>query len=444
MHKREIWSSRIGFILATSGAAIGLGNIQRFPYIAAESGGALFLFIYFACILLITFPLMLLEFSIGRKCHQNPVESFKSLSSNKRWGLVGLLGVLTAFFILTYYLVISGWTLGFIALSALGKTVAVETLAASPLYTLTLGALFLAITASIVMRGVQKGIEKWSRYLMPVLLFLLLLLVVRSFFYGDKGYEGFAFFLKPDFSELNWKIFLLALGQAFFSLSVGEAVLLTYGSYTSKHENLITSALYIALFDTLIAVLAGLAIFPALFAFSEEPTQGITLSFVVLPKIFSTLPFGSLLSTAFFLLLAFAALTTCMALLEIPSRVLMDKMLWSRRKAVLTVSALAYVCFIPSALSYGASDFFSSFEVPCVSIKGFYALMDFTFGNIAMVLVGFLMCLFTLFVWGIEEAKKELARGAGKWKKILPFWGILIRFVAPFAIALILIQALLG
>lgn len=444
MKAKEAWSSRIGFIFATSGAAIGLGNIQRFPYVVAESGGALFLLIYLAAVLLIAFPLMLLEFAIGRHAHKNPVSAIESLAPNTKWKWTGILGVGTAFFILSYYLVLSGWTLGFAALSLFGKTPSVQTLGESPLISIGLGALFLGITAFIVSRGVQKGIEKWSKYLMPILLFLLLSLVARSFFYGEKGWEGFRFYLSPDFSEITGKVCLLALGQAFFSLSVGEAVLITYGSYTSKKENLISSAFYIAFFDTLVAFLAGLVIFPALFAFSESPAQGIALSFNILPKIFTKLPFGNLLLFAFFTLLSFAALTTCIALLEIPSRVMMDTFHMKRKKAVWLVAGVAFLFFIPSALSYGASPFWSELYIPGLTSKGFYAVMDFIFGNITMLLGGLCLSLFATRVWGLHAASQELASGAKKLTKILPFWRFLIRFVAPFAIALIFISAFLG
>ncbi|MBP9841872.1 MAG: sodium-dependent transporter [Simkaniaceae bacterium] len=409
---RGKWGSSLGFILASSGAAVGLGNIQRFPYITAEHGGAAFILLYLACVVLLALPLMLVEFAIGRHTQRNPVCAIEKIKPNSPWKWVGVLGIFTAFFILSYYSVMGGWTISYIF----------DAKTPSSLNTITYMALFLTLCAAIVSQGVHKGIERASKILMPLLLLILVILVVHSLML--EGSEvGLAYYLKPDFSELDAKAFLYALSQAFFSLCIGEAVLVTYGSYASKGENLLASAGYIALFDTVVAILAGLMIFPALFAFNVAPTSGITLTFEVLPKLFAVIPYGAVFNVLFFVLLGFAALTTGIALLEIPVIYLIDARGWKRMKATFSVVVCAFIVGLPSGLS-----------------MTFYAMMDFIWGGLAMIIGGGLLAIFTGWVWGAKNAAKELEHGAPRFASISKIWGVLIKFVAPLLIGAILLS----
>ena len=412
---RGKWGSSLGFILASSGAAVGLGNIQRFPYVVAEHGGAAFLILYLACVILLALPLMLVEFAIGRHTQRNPVCAIERIKPNSPWKWVGVLGILTAFFILTYYSVMGGWTINYVFSAK----------APSHLCTVAYMALFLSVCAGIVSQGVHKGIERVSKVLMPLLLLILVILVGHSLML--EGAEvGLKYYLTPDFSQINAKAFLYALSQAFFSLCIGEAVLVTYGSYANRRENLLASACYIALFDTVVAVLAGLMIFPALFAFNVAPTSGITLTFEVLPKLFAVIPYGGIFNVLFFILLGFAALTTGIALLEIPVIYLIDAHGWRRTKATLSIVVCAFLIGLPSALS-----------------MQFYEFMDFVWGGLGMIFGGGLLAVFTGWVWGTQNAADELTLGSPMFAQFRKPWGFAVKFVAPVLIGVILLSFLL-
>jgi len=435
--KRAKWGSKIGFILSASGAAIGLGNIQRFPYLTAEGGGALFVFIYLICVVFIGLPLILVEFSLGRYAQKNPVSAIEQIRPRYKW--IGYLGILTAFFILTYYSVVGGWAIGYVINMLFDLKIDIFDFAANPLYSIGYMALFLSIVMLIVMRGIKKGIERYNKIFMPILFFLMVILMFRSL--TLKGsFEGIKYYLKPDFSEINARIFVLALGQAFFSLCIGEAVLITYGSYASKKENLASSALYVAIFDTLIAILAGLVIFPAIFSFGEVPTQGVMLSFYVLPKIFLKLSLGHIFGSIFFILLSFAAITTAIALLEMPVAYLIDKKRWNRRKAVLVMGITAFLLGIPSAISKGGNKFFSDIKFDFIRQKGFYDIMDFIWGNFSMAIGGACLAVFVGWIWGVDKASNELTIGCDKFVKIKPFWNFIVKFLAPIFIFIILLS----
>lgn len=436
--KRESWGSRIGFILATSGAAVGLGNIQRFPYVTAHFGGAAFVLLYLACVLLIGLPLMLVEFAVGRHTKCNPVAAIGSIRDSKFWKLAGYLGICTAYFILTYYLVAASWTLGYMVQMIEGQPIPHEEFASRFWTVLGCMLLFILPVIAVVRGGLRNGIERCGKILMPALFLLLIGLMVRSLTLPG-AWEGVKFFLYPDFSELNLKALLYALSQAFFSLCVGEAVLLTYGSYADKNEDIVSSACSIALFDTSIALLAGFVIFPALFAFGQTPDQGAGLIFNIMPKVFLEMPFGQVLGTAFFLMLAFAAFTTCIALLEIPVAYAVETWKWSRSKAAWFFGLLALILGIPSALSKGAHEGLSQFQFSFLEETGVYDIMDFTWGSLGMVLGGLFLSIFTGWVWGAPKAAAELRRGSSIFgKRHARVWGWTIRYLAPCAIVFIL------
>ena len=436
MH-REHWGSRIGFILATAGAAVGLGNIQRFPYIVAHYGGAAFCLVYLFCVFALGFPLMLVEFAVGRHGDGNPVAAIQKISPKGRWNWIGLLGILTAYFIFTYYLVAAGWTLGYMAQMFAGEPIPLEEYASNPQWVFGGSFAMLLVVMSIVLAGVKNGIERCGKILMPILLCLLLGLVARSVTLPGS-WEGVVFYLKPDFSHLDGEAFLFALSQAFFSLCVGEAVLVTYGSYAKKTDNMVSSALSIACFDTMIALLAGLVIFPAVFSFGQDPDQGVGLIFNVMPHVFLMMPYGHILGSFFFMILAFAALTTCIALLEIPVTYMVEQWNWSRVKAVIVLSSLAYLFSIPSALSKGMNPFLS--EISLFSQKGFYELMDFAWGSLSMVIGGLFLSVFVAYVWGADKAVEELSQGCPGFRRWGNIWMIIIKYVAPIAIVVILLN----
>ncbi len=316
--KRETFGSKLGLIMATAGSALGLGNIYRFPCEAGANGGAAFLIVYLAIALLIGTPLMVAEFIIGRRSKSNAVGAFKVLSgTGSAWPLLGYLGVLCAFLILAFYTTVAGWTLGYLGKAAAGHfsgqdLASIQQQFSSftnhPWLPIVCQLAFLALTAVVVMRGVKDGIERWSKILMPMLLVIMVVLCVKSLTLSGAA-EGLAFFFKPDFSKITGRVLISALGQSFFSLSIGMGALITYGSYISRKDNMVSSAVGVTLADTLVAVLAGVIIFPAAFSFGIQPEAGASLAFTTLPMVFQQMTGGYFFCLMFFLLLVIATLS---------------------------------------------------------------------------------------------------------------------------------------
>lgn len=441
---RGAWGSKIGFILAASGSAIGLGNIWRFPYVTGENGGAVFVFVYFIFVILIGLPVMIGELAIGRHTTLNPVGAFRKLAPGTPWFLVGALGAVTGVGILSYYAVIAGWTLGYFIMTLSGKFIQItspEQLTGSfnqfvsqPWLAVSLLFAFISLTALVVIGGVAKGIEKWSKILMPLLFIILLLLTLRSITLPGAA-KGLSFYLNPDFSKLSVGMMGKALGQALFSLSLGMGTMLTYGSYIAKKENLLGAAGYVCLFDTLIAIIAGLMIFPALFALGMDPAGGPGLVFIVLPSIFSKMFGGMIFGTGFFLLLNLAALTSTISLLEVPVAYLVDQRNWSRKKAVVAMALLAFLIGIPSALSNGASAWLS--KIPFLGV-GFLDFANILLGNYSLTLGALLIAIFVGYKWGIKAVTAELERD-GTVFHLQRFFAFLIRVICPIAILAIFV-----
>jgi len=325
-NSRGLWNTRLGFVLAASGSAVGLGNIWKFPYIVGQNGGGAFVLIYILCTLAVGLPIMLAEFTIGRKTSLNPVGAFQSLKPKTHWVKIGYMGVLAGFFILSFYAVVGGWTLAYVV-KAFSHTISnfssskeagqfFGSFIANTWEVLFYHALFMGICVGIVLRGIQGGIEKACKVLMPTLVIILIILMFRALTLPG-AMEGVEFYLKPDFSKIGPQTILIALGQAFFSLSLGMGCMLTYGSYLPEQENLTSATVYVVIFDTVIALLVGMVIFPAVFAMGLEPTEGPSLVFSVLPAVFVGMPFGNLVSIIFFSLLAIAAITSGISLLEV-------------------------------------------------------------------------------------------------------------------------------
>src|SRR6056297_318083 len=439
--EREQWGSKLGFILAAAGSAVGLGNIWRFPYITGQMGGAAFVILYLILVFVIGYAVMMAEISIGRKAELNAVGSFRKVKGGP-WVLVGWMGVAAGFIILSFYAVIGGWTFKYIFASFTGLMQAGAAGEAGDYFggfitnttqVVALQALFMVTVVWVVYKGIGEGIEKYCKILMPALFILLLVLIVRSV--TLEGAEaGLAFYMQPDFSKLTGEVFLAALGQAFFSLSLGMGCMITYGSYLSKDTSIPGAAAQVCVLDTLVAILAGFVIFPAVFAFGLEPASGPGLTFVTLPSVFSQMPGGSFWSGLFFLLLFVAALTSAISLLEVVSAYIIDEMKMPRHKATVVAGTLITLLGIPSVLGIAG-------VIPKFAGRDFLDSADFLASNVLLPLGGLFIALFVGWVW-TDGAKKEVTNnGSAPFGLYVP-WLWVCRLVAPIAIAYIFITGL--
>lgn len=436
--QRSQWGSKLGFILAAAGSAIGLGNIWRFPYITGENGGAAFVLVYLICVSVIGIPVLIAELTLGRHTQRNPVGAIKKILPKGWWKYVGYLGVIAGIVILSYYSVVAGWTIGYIVKTAIHQTGNFSEFISDPISEVGYFIVFLALTMFVVLGGVRGGIERWSKILMPLLFLILLGLILFSI--TLPGAEaGIKFYLNPDFSKITGTTILAALGQAFFSLSLGMGAMITYGSYINKNTNLITSATGVALSDSLIAIMAGLVIFPALFAAGMSPAQGPGLVFNVLPQIFSQMPAGTIVGVFFFILLAIAALTSSISLLEVGVAWAVDELKLTRTKATFALGFAAFIIGIPSALSQGYSPFLSNLHL--LGKTGFLDIVDFLFGSFALTFGGFILSIFIGWKWGASKASDEIMYGLdSNYRPLLKIWRFLIRFVCPVVIFFVLLN----
>lgn len=439
---REQWGSKLGFILAAMGSAVGLGNIWRFSYVAGESGGAAFLLIYIACIIAIGIPILMAEFSIGRRAQSDVVGSFETLAPGKPWVLAGFLGVASAFIILSFYGVIAGWSLHYFVQYFSGGPAAGEAggygdyfggFISSPIQPLFWQFLFMALTIGIVYGGVKKGIEMWNKILMPALAVLVIGLAAYSLTLGGAG-EAMTFLFSPDWSAFtDPSVYLAALGQAFFSLSLGMGALITYGSYLSKKETLPSAAVSVASLDSLFAIIAGLMIFPVVFAFGISPDSGPGLVFIALPEIFAEMSGGLIFGFLFFFLLSAAAITSGVSLLEVAVAYFMRRFQWSRRKAAVIIGTIIFLIGVPSSLGNGVLN--------DVRIGGLEILdaADFLASNIFLPLGGLMIALFVGWGWKKTDALRESDFGD---TTVGHIWVFVLRFVAPVLIALVFLNAI--
>ena len=444
---RDTWGSKAAFIFAAAGSAIGLGNIWGFPTVAGQNGGAAFLLIYLAAVAFIGAPVMLSELIVGRRTQRNPVGAFKALVPGTAWVVVGGLGVLTGLVILSFYSVIAGWSFAYIFKTLAGTfqagtdTEAIfNDLAGRATPAIFWHLLFMILTIYVVLGGIRDGIERWTKVLMPMLFAILVLLAIRAVTLSGAE-AGLSFYLKPDFSKVTGTVVLSAIGQAFFSLSLGMGAMITYGSYVSKRDDLVSSAGWVVLADTTIAILAGLIIFPTLFHAGLEPgTGGPGMVFVVLTSLLSSIPpapyGGIIFGTGFFLLLAIAALTSSVSLLEVVISWAVDERGMSRRKAAITFGSMAFVLGIPSALANGAVSWLS--DMPGIGMD-FLSFLFMLFGQYSLVIGALLISLFVGWVWGVKAAGVEVQENDGKFP-LGRTWAFLIRFVAPTAIVAILVK----
>ncbi len=441
---RDSFVSKIGVFAAAAGAAIGLGNIWRFPYLAGENGGGAFLLIYLGFILVIGFPVMLAELTIGRRAQLNALGSFKKLAPGKPWFLVGLMGIGAAFVILAFYSTIAGWTLeyiaqaisnGFSGKSPVELKVSFESFQAAPFRPLFWQFVFMFLTGFIVFLGVIKGIEKYTKVLMPVLLIIILIISIRSITLPG-AWEGIQFLFKPDFSKITWGVVLDALGQAVFSLSIGMGTLITYGSYIKRDVNLPIIALQVTAADTIIAVLAGIMIFPAVFAFNIDPAEGFGLVFIVLPNIFEQMAGGYFFSILFFILLAIAALTSTVSILEVVVAYFSEELNMSRKKATILSSVGISIVGVFATLSFGPLKNAVLFD------KTIFAWFNFISANVLLPLGAIFIVIFIGWHLGKKQVKDEISNQGELKVKLINVFMVIMKFIAPVAIAAVFLYGL--
>lgn len=438
MSNRSNFSSKIGFVLAAAGSAVGLGNIWRFPYLAARYGGGTFLLVYLILAITFGFTLMLAEIAIGRKTGLSAIGAFKKL--DHRFGFLGVLCAFIPLIIFPYYSVIGGWVIKYFATFVSGgvKSAANDTYFSSFISSTTepIGwfALFILLTAVIVFLGVDKGIETVSKFMMPVLV-LLTIFIAGYGLTVDGAMEGVAYYLKPSLEHFSVKTILAAMGQLFYSMSLAMGIMITYGSYMKKENNLEQSVRQIEIFDTAIAFLAGLMIIPGVFAFSggtaESLNQGPGLMFVTLPKVFNSMPMGGLIGTAFFILVFFAALTSAISLMETIVSIIMDKFKWNRNITVLFVTVLALLMGIPSSLGFGAWDHIKFIGMSILDT------FDFLSNSVLMPIAAFFTCVFVGYVIKPKTIIDEVKESDGTFKSEKLFT-IMIKWVAPIFLVAIL------
>lgn len=446
--KRETFSSGIGVFFATLGSAVGLGNIWKFPYLTGANGGAAFLIIYLLCVIFVGMPIMIAEFYIGRKTRKNIVGAVNQLSPNKAWGGIGILGMLSGYLILFFYTTVAGWVYSYIFKAMKGEfgkanidgaksafSVAIK----GPVSPIVWQLVVIIIICTILILGVKKGIERVTKSLMPVLLILVFICMVRALTLPGAS-QGISFLFKPDFGAVSPKIILIALGLAFFKLSVGMGTMTTYGSYFTEDNNMIATALRVTLADTLVSIMAGLAIFPAVFSFGMEPAQGPSLLFVTVPLVFSKIPLGNVLLTIFFVLTAIAATTASISIMEVPIAYFTEEKKISRNKAVIINGIIIAVVGILATLSASEG---SALAGTKIFGKTFFDLFDYISSNIFMPIGGLLIAIFIGYFNSKKNVVDELSNGGVLANNgIINLFRIIIRYATPILVLIVFLNSI--
>lgn len=446
----EKWSSKRAFLLAAIGSAIGLGNVWRFPYITGINGGGAFVIIYCVCILLIALPLLIAEIAIGRRGQESPIKTMKLLTRQEKshsfWQVVGWQAVLAPTIGLMYYSVVAGWTLDYAVANITGSLANVDAetsvqkfsgLIGNPLRLMFWHALIISVTVIIVARGIRKGLEKAISYLMPGLFFLLLTLLVYTALTADfTGAVKFLF--TPDFSKVTSDVVLMAIGQAFFSVNVAVGALITYGAYMPKHISIPRVAGVIALADTGVALMMGLIIFPLVITYGLQAGEGPGLVFITLPVAFGQMPAGIIFGALFFILMSFAALTSTLGMLEPAVSWLEERQRFTRPRIAVGLGALIWLCGLPALLSFNVlADFKPLSTIALFEGKTLFDLMDFFVANLVIPIGGLLLALFAGWAMSADSLADELA--VDKQTFLFGIWRLLVKFIAPIAIAMIFI-----
>lgn len=440
---RATFGGRLSAVLVTAGSAVGLGNIWRFPYVAGENGGGAFLLIYILSVLLLGVPIMLSEFAIGRNTHRNAVGAYRTLSS--RWSILGYNSILAPLLIMGFYLVVSGWTLEYMIHSLTGEFTRISTPEAyeslfnaftqNPWKPLLYTVVFTLLTHGVIALGVQKGIERSARIMMPLLLLILVVLAVHSILLPG-GTEGVKFLFAPDFSKVTPSTVLVALGQAFFSLSIGIGTMVTYASYFNPDTNLRHTALNVTILDTLVAVLAGVVIFPAVFSVGIEPSSGPSLVFITLPGIFNSMPLSMVWSSVFFLLLVVAALTSTISLHEVITAYMHEEWHMSRRAAAWSTTGACMALAAVASLSLGVLKGWNIFGLTI------FDSLDYLTANILLPAGGFFTCIFVGWRLDRKILKAEISNNGTLKFRIYGVFIFLVRYVCPAVLLLIFLDNL--
>jgi len=449
------WSSRWAFILAATGSAVGLGNIWRFPYLTGENGGGAFVLVYLLCVVLVGIPIMMAEILLGRRGRQSPINTIRTIAAeeglSRHWHLLGWMGVIAGFIILSYYSVIAGWTLAYIFRTGTGLFVDADAVYSKQIFTelisdpeklLAWHTIFILMTIVIVSRGVKSGLEQAVKFLMPAL-FILLLVMVGYAMSTEKFMEGITYLFVPDFERLAEKnffadIFLPALGQAFFSLSIGMGAIMIYGSYLSQKSSITFNCFTIAIADTTVAILAGIAIFPIVFTYGLEPAGGPGLIFVSLPIAFGQMPFGTFFGTLFFILLMFAAWTSAISLLEPAVTWLVENRNMTRVKATALAGLIAWSLGLVTVLSFNHWAFSFTFA-GVMKENGLFDIFDILTSNILLPLGGLLLAIFTSWLMSKSSTVEELGLGDSR---AYHAWRFAVRYIAPFGVIMIFLNAI--
>lgn len=438
--KREAWGSRFGFMLAAIGSAVGLANIVRFPHMVGQNGGAVFIVLYLICLVVVGFPILITEILIGRTTHRNPQGAFQELGNTKKWKYAGLFTIITGFVVSAFYCALSGWILGYVVEVLRGSinnlaniseaTQLFSSLTQSPIWSVSYHFLFMILCVLVLYSGVKKGLERASKLMMPLMFIVLLLLVIFGLTMDGAG-QALEYLLAPNWSAITPAVCLMALGHAFFTLSLGQGTMVTYGSYLSQKDSIVSTCFPVALADTLVSLLSAVAVFTIVFSVDMTPDAGIGLLFKTLPVVFSKISFGFWIAIAFFLLVALAALTSEISALEPSIAYLVDEWGWSRKKATLFTAGGAFALGIPCALYTNVLEFF---DFICT------AIMIPMGGLFAVLLIG--------WRWGMPKAILELSFGAKRnllhRYAVEKYIYVCIKYIAPFVIILIAANAFLG
>ena len=418
-NQREHWGSKLGFILAASGSAVGIGNIWKYPHMAGQNGGAAFTVVYLVCILVVGLSIVIAEFVIGRRTQLSPVGAFETLAPKTNWKWLGFLGVASAFVILSFYGVVGGWIMKYVVISVTGgfKELAGDPDSAGNVFNnfitgtwspIFFQVIFMTVCIWVIVNGVKGGIEKWSKIMMPLIIILLGMLAVRGMTLPG-GMEGISFLFKPRFEDLTASSVVLALGHSFFTLSLGMGTMITYGSYLGRKQNLLNSALWVITLDTAIAMLAGVAIFTTVFALGANPAEGPGLIFVVLPSVFPQLDAGTLWGTLFFFLLFMAALTSAISILEVVTAYFIDQKGWTRKKATIRFGLVITIVGAFCSFSLGGG-----INITAFLGMSFFDFMDYLSSKYMLPIGGMLTAIFILKKWGVNQFMDELKSGMNK------------------------------
>lgn len=442
--QKEQWSTRLGFILSSAGAAVGLGAIWKFPYMTGMNGGGAFFFIFILFTILIGLPLLIAEFVVGRGTQKEAVSAFQKLAPKRSiFAFIGHWGAVGAFILMSFYSVVGGWVLIYSIMSIPGMVITDTAdyaalfgmITGNPLLTVVGLAAFVFINSFVISNGIQNGIEKYNKVMMPLLFIFFIIIVVRALTF-EGAMEGIRFFLQPDFSQLNGETILYALGQAFFSLAVGVSVMVTYSSYLSKDVSLTKSAASVSIMNIMVSLLAGLAIFPIVFSFGLEPAEGPGLLFIVLPEAFSQMPFGELFLSLFLFLFLFAVLTSSFSMLEIITSSLNEKWKASRKKIAWTAGFAVFLFGIPAALSSNVLADFHIFG------KTAFDASDFLVSNIMLPGGCLLIALFVGFKMDRQLVEQEFHAGNQLGNGMFQTWYQILRWLAPITIIIVFLYSL--